>query len=461
MFPSVTPGEVVSFWRRISLDASGMRQSAVIARMALSSSVRTAAARRSFAICVALVLLGLLSGVQSAQSAGRPPCLVSNERTGSGSRSLQDGIDTSLAGDTLVVHGTCVGNSTIDKDLRLRGASNKPFGVATLDGSGLSGSVLTIVSGGCCVQATVTVEGLTIANGSSSFGAGIVNFGSDVTLTDSIVSDNHASVSGGGIANFGDGANFGGNPDFIGELTLVGSSVSGNDATNGGGGIYNAAGDVTLIRSAVSGNEAAVGGGIIGGGFGRFSNFFFTNSSVTENTASGSGGGIALFGRAGVTMTSSAVSGNDAGGDGGGVYGEFNTGGSFFASTVTGNTAGGSGGGIFGNFGSFLLSDSTVSGNSAADGGGIYNSGAINEPGFVRFGSVILVDSIVSSNTATSDGGGIANFDGQLSVTDSTVSGNKAAVGGGIFNSGGTVTLAGNNVFTSNDPEDCIGTPGC
>ena len=294
-----------------------MRQSAAIVRMTFSSSVRTAAKRRSFAICVALVLLALVSGVQAAHSAGWPSCLVSNEHTGLGSRSLQEGIDAAAAGDTLVIHGTCVGNSTIDKDLQLKGVSNKPFGVATLDGSGFSGSVLTIVSGGCCVQITVAISGLTIANGSSSFGAGIVNFGSDVTLTNSNVSDNTASVSGGGIANFGDGANFGGNPSFIGELTLIDSNVSGNDATNGGGGIYSAAADVTLIRSDVGVNEAAVGGGIIGGGFGRFSNFSFTNSTVSGNTASGSGGGIALFGRAGITMTSSEVSSNTAGGDGG------------------------------------------------------------------------------------------------------------------------------------------------
>jgi hypothetical protein len=438
-----------------------MRQSAVMVGLTLARVVVTPARRRSFAICFALVLLGLVSGVQGAYSAGRPSCLVSNERTGSGSRSLQEGIDTAAAGDTLVVHGTCVGNSTIDKDLRLRGVSNKPFGVATLDGSGFSDSVLTIVSGGCCVQVTVAIDGLTIANGSSSFGGGIINFGSAVTLTKSIVTDNDASVSGGGIANFGDGANFGGNPSFIGELTLIDSSVGGNDATNGGGGIYNAAGGITLTTSTVSGNEAGVGGGIIGGGFGRFSNFSFTNSTVTGNAASGSGGGIALFGRAGLTMTSSAVSSNTAGGDGGGIYGEFNTGGSLFVSTVTGNTAGGAGGGIFSNFSSFFLSNSTVSNNTATDGGGIYNSGAINQPGFVRFGSVMLVNSIVSGNTASNRGGGVANFDGRLTVTDSTLSGNEAGVGGGIFNSGGMVTLTGNNIFINNDPDDCSGVAGC
>ena len=436
-----------------------MRQSAAIVRMTISRVVVSAAKRRSFAICLGLVLLALVSGVQAANSAGRPACLVSNERTGSASRSLQEGIDAAAPGDTLVVHGTCVGNSTIDKNLALKGVSNKPFGVATLDGSGSSGSVLTIVSAGCCEQVTVAIDGLTVAHGSSSFGAGIVNFGSDVTVTNSIVSANTASVSGGGIANFGDGANFGGNPIFDGELTLIDSTVSGNDATNGGGGIYNAAGDVTLIRSDVTGNEAGVGGGVMGGGFGRFSNFSFTQSTVSGNTAGGSGGGIALFGRAGLTMTTSSVTGNTAGGDGGGVYGEFNTGGSFSASTVTGNTAGGAGGGIFSNFSNFLLSDSTVSGNTAVDGGGIYNSGAINEPGFVRFGSVTLVNSIVTGNTATDSGGGVANFDGQLAVTDSTVSDNDAVIGGGIFNSGGTVTLGGNNIFSDNDPNDCTGVP--
>jgi hypothetical protein len=88
-------------------------------------------------------------------------------------------------------------------------------------------------------------------------------------------------------------------------------------------------------------------------------------------------------------------------------------------STVSGNTAG-DGGGIA-NDGTLTLSSSTVSGNTAGDGGGIYNSS----------GRLTLTGSSVSGNTASQDGGGIDNI-GSLNVTNSTIANNKAMRGGGI-----------------------------
>jgi hypothetical protein len=87
---------------------------------------------RSFAMVLALVVLAGVSIVQGAGSAGRPSCLVSNERTKLGSRSVQEAIDAAAAEDTLVVKGTCFGTSVINKQLTLTGVSNKQFGVATL-----------------------------------------------------------------------------------------------------------------------------------------------------------------------------------------------------------------------------------------------------------------------------------------------------------------------------------------
>ena len=72
----------------------------------------------------------------AASAAGRPTCLVSNQRTGVGTRSLQAAVDASSPGDTLIVKGTCVGGTTIPKSLTIRGQSNPAFGPATLDGGG-------------------------------------------------------------------------------------------------------------------------------------------------------------------------------------------------------------------------------------------------------------------------------------------------------------------------------------
>jgi len=106
-------------------------------------------------------------------------------------------------------------------------------------------------------------------------------------------------------------------------------------------------------------------------------------------------------------------------------------------------TGGGIDGGIY-NSGSVTVTDSTISGNKAGggSGGGIYNSG-----------SVTVTDSTISGNNAVGGfGGGIYNS-GSVTVTDSTISGNKAVggSGGGIANNtGGTVavtdsTISGNN----------------
>src|SRR5262249_9750992 len=65
---------------------------------------------------------------------------------------------------------------------------------------------------------------------------------------------------------------------------------------------------------------------------------------------------------------------------------------------------------------------STVSNNSANDGGGISNND-----------TVVIVTSTISANTATGDGGGIF-LDGSgplMSVISSTISGNSAGGGGG------------------------------
>ena len=101
-------------------------------------------------------------------------------------------------------------------------------------------------------------------------------------------------------------------------------------------------------------------------------------------------------------------------------------------STVSGNTASG-GGGIFNNGGTLTLANSTVSENWALLGGGIKNSGPLT-----------LTNSTVSGNTASGGGGGINNS-GPLTLTNSTVSGNAGGYSGGIYNAG-TATLTNSTV---------------
>ena len=77
--------------------------------------------------------------------------------------------------------------------------------------------------------------------------------------------------------------------------------------------------------------------------------------------------------------------------------------------------------------------------NSGGDGGGIFNREDLT-----------LSNSTVTSNTANEDGGGIFNArQGKITITDSTISNNKAsaglAAGGGIFN-GGEAEISGSEI---------------
>lgn len=115
--------------------------------------------------------------------------------------------------------------------------------------------------------------------------------------------------------------------------------------------------------------------------------------------------------------------------------------------TVTGGTAA-SGGGIYNNSGTITITSSTISGNSASSGGGIYNNG----------GTVTITSSTISGNSA-SGGGGVYNHDGGLTLTQSTISGNTATRGGGIYNlgtqaAGATVTVQGGSLMANSASRD-------
>ena len=262
-------------------------------------------------------------------------------------------------------------------------------------------------------------------NTASSGGGGIYSFFGTLALTNSTLSDNTANF-GGGIWNNS-------------TLTLTNSTVSGNTIfgpCGNGGGIFNSQlGTLTLINSTVSGNSDGCNGGGI-----------FNQGTLTLMN-SASGGIFNSFGT--VTLTGSSVSGNSADSRYGGIS---NSGiGSSLTlvnSTVSGNTAG-EHGGMHNGVGTLTLTGSTVSGNSAGRFGGISNDG-----------SLTLVNSTVSGNIASVDGGGITN-NGTLTLTNSTITGNMATGdGGGIVNSGtadfANTIIAGNTAPTS---PDCSGSP--
>jgi hypothetical protein len=111
--------------------------------------------------------------------------------------------------------------------------------------------------------------------------------------------------------------------------------------------------------------------------------------------------------------------------------------------TITrGQATGNQYGGGISNAGSLTITDATLSGDRAVFGGGIFNSGLLN-----------ITDAALSGNSA--QGGGIGNLGGTVNVSRCTFTGNTSVGGGGINNLGGTLTVtdsifSGNSAFNEN-----------
>jgi hypothetical protein len=213
-----------------------------------------------------------------------------------------------------------------------------------------------------------------------------------------------------------------------GTLRTNSSKITNNTSDDHGGGIHNGGGTVALTSTTVNGNTAALDGGGLSMNGGTTT---INSGSVTGNNAM-RGGGLFLSGTA--TINGTLVGGN----------------------SVSGSA---DGGGVFVDSGSTTLTSSRITGNTATsgpvsepDGAGIFNKATLN-----------LSGTPVSGNIGTGEfgkGGGILNSGGTVTVTGSPVFNNAingpGANGGGIFNNG-TTTLNGSPVF-SNTPDNC-GTP--
>jgi hypothetical protein len=152
-----------------------------------------------------------------------------------------------------------------------------------------------------------------------------------------------------------------------------------------------------------------------------------------------------------VSIKNTIISGNT----GGGV---FNTGTlTIESSTISGNATASIGGGVH-NVGTVTIENSTISGNTANVGGGVYNFG----------GSITISNSTISANRANRGGGVLSReycylfscYAGILTLNNSLIAGNQAAVGPEIQNS--SVVNANNfNLFGSNGNAGVSGfTPG-
>ena len=349
-----------------------------------------------------LIMTVAVSAAQVVQAADFSVDTLTDESDGScsdGDCSLRDAIALAAVGDEIEfsVSGTItltLGELALNKSMTITGP-----GAANLAISGNNASRVFYIGN---PSASVTISGVTIADGNSGTGqgGGIWNYGGTLTLNDCDIINNTSNagssvkVGGGGISSNNNGS------------VNVNSCTFSNNTGVRGGAIHFLDGALTVTDSTFSNNNASsIGAGI----YHRSGTTIIKNSTFTGNVADASAGGIFLYNQGTVELLNSTVTQNSANGS---IYG---------------------GGGIFCQGAPVTIANSTISdNNSVRNGGGIYNWGS----------ALTIQNSTIVNNTADSDNNGSGN-------------------GGGIYRDSGTVTVLNTIIADNIDPggqgPDCSG----
>ena len=156
------------------------------------------------------------------------------------------------------------------------------------------------------------------------------------------------------------------------------------------------------------------------------------NTVITGNTAK-SGGGVYTKGGK-VTINKSTITENKATGNGGGICAEDNSTVTVVGGEISSNTSAGveqtasGGGGLYTNNSTVTLDKVTITGNKAItdsrnDGGGILAAGS----------NLTITGSTITENTAPDCGGGLFLSHTNANITDSTIENNQAMQGAGVY----------------------------
>lgn len=210
----------------------------------------------------------------------------------------------------------------------IKGSSNEGGGVNmhtggtfTMYGGEISGNACSDTGGGVISAGTyLKLYGGTISNNTADKRGGGVFTNMTLTISDGITITGNKSEQGGGIYTYDE------------DITINGGNITGNTATYGGGvyhiGDYRTCDTLTISGSAtITGNTATDGGGVYvesgkntstwNKGQGALQ---INGGSITNNTATGNGGGVYINERGLLTITGGNVTDNTATVNVGGVY---------------------------------------------------------------------------------------------------------------------------------------------
>jgi len=188
----------------------------------------------------------------------------------SGTGSLRQAIANICAGGTITFAGDTTvylaSTLTIDKNMTIDGTGHIVTISGDTGGDG-SGNVRVFYVN---TSVTFDLKNVTVTKGTSTtFGGGILNYGT-TTILNSTFSGNSAASNGGAINN------------QAGPLNVINSTFSGNSATGNGGAINNQAGNLIVTNSTISGNSANHGGGLS-----FISGMLQLRSTIVANNSSG------------------------------------------------------------------------------------------------------------------------------------------------------------------------------
>ena len=361
-------------------------------------------------------------------------CVVTNNRTTEsygGGINIDSGVDPVNPGD-IPVNTASRGTVTLT-NCTVSNNQSKLWG----GGLNLFSDIHNVTLDNCTVQGNTTLG----TGGAGANGGGINmrhSYGGTITINNGSISNNIGIAYGGGIC--------------IGQkqiLNITGTTISGNTVNNNpgfsdfglGGGIYmgSTITTATLSNVTISNNHADLGTGAGGGGiFGDNGPLNMTGGSITGNT-SREGAGVCIE-DADMTFTNLTVGSNTAAVNGGGLL---------IRSTATGTTTL--------DDVSFTSNIADGDNNSSGDGGAIHRSAAA--PNTLNLNNTIIIGGPGASNSAV-NGGGIVNTGGTLTKTTGllTVANNNAKNnGGGLYITGGIINIQKANIISNTANSDNVG----
>lgn len=271
---------------------------------------------------------------------------------------LREAIAAAASGDSIVFAAGLQGDillqagevDVVDKSLTIDGAGR--IAVDAQDNSRVM--VVESTQGDLPV---VALSGLTLKNGSATYGGGIAVYRAVLTLDGVTVAENEATNEGGGIEILSDA-------------------------------------DVTIRNSVIIHNSTAGSGGAIR----NYTSLTVINSTIDSNSALDDGGGIynsVTFSGGSLVIAASTISGNEAGGDGGGIYLNGGTA-TITGSTISGNTVAfdQDGGAIYNSLGSLTIRSSAIVKNAGNEFKGQGGLAVLGDEG-----TASIANTIIAGNT--------------------------------------------------------------